>query len=145
MNALARPIARLLPRGAALLLVMTGLMQACSAQSTPDEHVQFVGVSTAASYVRDGMTVVDVRTDGEWADGHLQAAVHMPLSTLDTTLAATDLDRSQPVLLHCKVGGRASRASREFAEAGFSDIRVLKPGGYAELVGAGLPTETARE
>lgn len=145
MNGLARLIAKLLPRGAALLLVITSLMQACSAQTAPSEHVQFVDVSAAASSVRDGMTVVDVRTDGEWADGHLQAAMHMPLSALDDSLAATKLDRSQPVLLHCKTGVRASRASRQFADAGFTDIRVLKPGGYAELAGAGLATESQHE
>nr|MBV6629579.1 rhodanese-like domain-containing protein [Oceanococcus sp. HetDA_MAG_MS8] len=127
-----------------LALVMAGLMvvtQACSGQAAPEASVQFVTVDAAVAAAQDGITVIDVRTDREWAASHLQAAQHLPLSTLDEALPMSDLDRGQPVLLHCKSGGRATRASQQFAQAGFTDIRVLKPGGYAELAAAGLPTE----
>ena len=125
------------------MLAMAGLMaiaQACSGQAAPQSSVQFVTVDAAVATAKDGITVIDVRTDREWAAGHLQSARHLPLSELGELLPASRLDRSQPVLLHCKSGGRATRASRQFEQAGFTDIRVLKPGGYAELADAGLPT-----
>lgn len=131
-----------------IALAMAGLMaviQACSTEAEPVQGVQFVDLETATAAVEAGMTVVDVRTDGEWAAGHLRAAQHLPLSTLDEALPATTLDRSKPVLLYCETGGRATRASRQFVEAGFTDIRVLKPGGYGELAAAGLPTTADRE
>ena len=134
------------PRWTALVMVcLAVVVQACSAQTESEPSVQFVDVQTATAAVEDGMTVVDVRTDREWAAGHLLAARHLPLSTLDQSLPASGLDRDKPVLLHCKSGGRAARASRQFAEAGFTDIRVLKPGGYAELAAVGLPTAPASE
>lgn len=134
------------PRWTALVTAcLMAMVQACSAQTAPEPSVQFVDVQTATAAVEDGMTVVDVRTDREWAAGHLRAARHLPLSTLGQSLPASGLDRDKPVLLHCKTGGRATRASRQFADAGFTDIRVLKPGGYAELAAAGLATVEPRE
>ena len=120
------------------------LLQACAAEQ-PGQPVQFVTVEAAAAAVERGVNVVDVRTEREWAEGHLSAARHMPLSTLDHALPGSELGRDAPLLLHCKTGGRASRASRAFVAAGFTDIRVLKPGGYAELAATGLPTDTGRE
>ena len=122
------------------LLALMGILQSCSAESSSEQPVRFVDVETAVAAVRGGMTVVDVRSDGEWSAGHLQGARHLPLSTLELALPASDLDRGQPVLLHCASGGRAARANRQFTAAGFTDVRVLRPGGYNELSEAGLPT-----
>lgn len=121
------------------------VVQACSAETAPESFVQFVDVQTATAAIEEGVTVVDVRTDSEWAAGHLRAARHLPLSTLDHTLRDSGLDRDKPVLLHCRTGRRATRASSQFSDAGFTDIWVLKPGGYAELVEAGLQTADGSE
>lgn len=147
MNHLNRPARQSARQRIVALAAMLGLvlLQACSDPSPPADSVRDVSALDAATAVREGVTVIDVRTDQEWAEGHLQAALHMPMATLEQSLAASGLDRSEPVLLHCKSGGRATRASRQFAEAGFTDIRVLKPGGFAELAAAGLPTTAPTE
>ena len=143
MIAILKPRSRLIPTLSMVLVL--ALVQACSTESPTEQPVKFVSVESAVAAAKEGMTIVDVRTDSEWNAGHLQAARHLPLSGLDEALPASNLDRTKPVLLHCQSGGRATRASHQFVAAGFSDVRVLKPGGYAELAQAGLPTAPAGE
>lgn len=54
------------------------------------------------------LLVIDVRTPGEYAQGHLEGSVNIPVEELEGRLAEVPADR--PVLLHCRTGIRAERA-----------------------------------
>lgn len=83
--------------------------------------------------------VVDVRTDGEWAGGHLAGAIHVPLG--DGLEAAMDgYDRDRPVYLYCASGARSGRAASILERMGFT--RVVNAGGMSSLAAAGA--EVAR-
>lgn len=64
-----------------------------------------------------GLTVIDVRTPGEYAAGHLPDAVNIPLDRLDTALPVL---RQLPgdLLMVCASGARSERACRSLAEHG---------------------------
>jgi rhodanese-related sulfurtransferase len=79
---------------------------------------------------------VDVRNQGETAQGTIVGATEIPLGALTSTLAA--LDRSAPVVLYCAGGSRSHLASSVLREAGFADVSDLL-GGYAAWEAAGLP------
>ena len=34
----------------------------------------------------DAVLIIDVRTDQEWSNGHLESAIHIPLSEIETKL-----------------------------------------------------------
>ncbi|MGW4806065.1 rhodanese-like domain-containing protein [Kitasatospora sp. NPDC004272] len=53
--------------------------------------------------------VVDVRGEGERADGHIPGSVHLPLAELPHRLAEIPQDR--PVVVHCAGGHRSSIAA----------------------------------
>jgi rhodanese-related sulfurtransferase len=57
---------------------------------------------------KDAITLVDVREDNEWAQGHIAGAIHRPLSRLRETAPA--LPQGKPVVFHCAVGGRSAQA-----------------------------------
>lgn len=61
------------------------------------------------------VTVLDVRRDGEWTQGHLADAVHIPLHEL---LQRMDEVPAGEVWVHCASGYRASIASSLLAAAG---------------------------
>ncbi|MEW2343551.1 rhodanese-like domain-containing protein [Streptomyces griseoaurantiacus] len=63
------------------------------------------------------LTVVDVRTPGEYASGHLPGAHNVPLDHLDAALPAlrAAADRGG-LLLVCASGARSAQASRRLAE-----------------------------
>lgn len=77
--------------------------------------------------------VLDVREPHEWAAGHLPAARHAPLATVDATLAAT-LDPAVPVVTVCAVGGRSAVAAARLRALGVVDVRSLARGmrGWAD-------------
>jgi len=78
--------------------------------------------------------VVDVRTDGEWAGGHLAGAVHVPLGGgFEAAMAGYDRDR--PVYLYCASGARSGRAASILEGMGFT--RVVNAGGFSSLAAAG--------
>ncbi|WP_031487921.1 rhodanese-like domain-containing protein [Streptomyces bicolor] len=64
-----------------------------------------------------GLTVIDVRTPGEYATGHLPDALNIPLDRLGTALPAL---RRLPgeLLMVCASGARSENACRILAEHG---------------------------
>jgi len=94
---------------------------------TPAEAVQLV---------REGAVLLDVREDSEWAAGHAEAAVHMPLGQLDPDR----LPEGHPVVAVCRSGNRAGKAAARLQTQGF-DVHNLA-GGMAAWEQAGLPLVT---
>ena len=80
--------------------------------------------------------IVDVRRPGEWDDGYIDGAHLMPLHQLVSRLA--ELDRTQPVAVHCKGGFRSAIACSLIQRAGFEQVMNLT-GGFDAWRACGLP------
>src|SRR5271157_3806290 len=73
----------------------------------------------ATEYLRNGATVIDVRTPGEFNSGHLSQAVNMPLDELDMLIPSTVRNKDQVLLLHCQTGMRSGMAAKRLVELGY--------------------------
>lgn len=84
--------------------------------------------------------VIDVREPHEFIGelGHMPRAELVPLATIDS--AAKSWDRSQPLLLVCRSGGRSGRAAQLLASMGFQTLYNLA-GGMIAYGSCGLPIE----
>jgi rhodanese-related sulfurtransferase len=82
--------------------------------------------------------LVDVRTPGEYANGHIQGAKLMDWTSGQLLKEMSALDKSKPVLLYCASGRRSNAALGALQEAGFKDVKHLQ-GGMQAWVGAGKP------
>lgn len=72
----------------------------------------------AASLPRDGsVTLLDVRSPGEFAGGHIEGAVNIPLDELRSRLS--ELDAAKPVYVNCFSGMRSYVACRILTGNGF--------------------------
>ena len=89
----------------------------------------------------NGLQIVDVRSPEEWSKGHLPDAVHIPLAALPDRL--NELNRSAPIVLHCKGGSRSSIATSFLQSQGMSSVSNLV-GGYEAWVQSGRSTESPR-
>ncbi|RCG23650.1 DUF2892 domain-containing protein [Streptomyces diacarni] len=87
----------------------------------------------------DELTVIDVRTPGEYASGHLPGAHNVPLDHLDAALdALTAAAARRDLLVVCASGNRAAQAVRRLAEHGL-DAATLTGGTAAwSRLGHGL-------
>ena len=73
-----------------------------------------------------GATLVDVRTADEYALGHLDGAVNVPLDDLRERLGEIPADK--PVVVYCGVGLRGYLASIILKANGYTDVRNLVGG-----------------
>jgi len=69
---------------------------------------------------RAGLLVLDVREPGEWQEGHIEDAMHMPFYTIETRLA--ELDAAQPSAVICGSGQRSAVAAAILQRHGFQRI-----------------------
>lgn len=87
---------------------------------------------------REPIQLVDVREAPEFAAGRLIGAQLLPLSEIEKR--AAEFDRSQPLVLLCRSGKRATQARERLARLGFDNLACLA-GGLAAWEAAGLPVE----
>lgn len=78
----------------------------------------------------ENVLLLDVRTPGEFASGHIPNATLVPVQEIEKALAVIG-DKDRPVVAYCASGGRSSAATRFLREQGFT--RVVNGGGVAGL------------
>jgi rhodanese-related sulfurtransferase len=82
----------------------------------------------------EGLAVLDVREPVEWAHGHIEGAVHVPLMELPNRREEVPGGR---VLVVCRVGARSMQATHYLAQQGFDVVNL--DGGMVDWAGAGRP------
>lgn len=85
-------------------------------------------------------TVLDVRSDGEWAAGHIDGAVHVMGGYLEDRLSEVP-NGDRPVVVVCGSGYRSTVAAGVLERAGFHRV-VSMTGGMDAWRQANLPVET---
>lgn len=72
--------------------------------------------------------IVDVRTSREFAGGHLEGALLIPVQTFQRRLAELEKYKNQPILLYCATGNRSTVASKIILDGGYKDVMNLRYG-----------------
>jgi thioredoxin len=100
---------------------------------SPDEFEQLVAKTPNAQ-------IIDVRTPGEFESGHVAGAVNIDVNGADFEQGIQALDKTKPVFVYCKSGGRSAGAVSAMRSSGF-DVVYEMPGMMAWL-SAGKPVVT---
>jgi rhodanese-related sulfurtransferase len=85
---------------------------------------------------RDGLRLIDVRTDAEISRGKIPQGDPLPLHLLPLRLGGMDKDSA--TVFYCQMGGRSAQAAAFAAANGFTDVYNLQ-GGISAWAQAGLP------
>ena len=123
------------------LLVCLSTSTWADPQQTKETRMKILDADGAVAALQSGVTALDVRSRDEWEDGHLRGATHVPVEAVADTVAEYLADKSAPVLIYCRSGGRATHAAEVMLSQGYTDVRVLRPGGFEDLQAAQLPVE----
>lgn len=67
-----------------------------------------------------GSVLLDVRSEDEYAEGHLKGSVNIPLNKL----AGIDLPKETPLFVYCLSGGRAGRAVTFLTKMGYEAVNI---------------------
>ena len=87
---------------------------------------------------REDAIIIDVREQGEYAQGHIPNARHIPAGELDRRSKEMEKWKDHPVILCCATGARSSSAGNALKKAGFAKVYNLR-GGMMEWQKAGQP------
>ena len=82
----------------------------------------------AHAWVAEGAILLDVRSTGEFAGGHLPNAKNIPIEQLPRRLKEVG-PKDKPVVVYCLSGSRSAMAASQLQAAGF--VRVLNMGPMA--------------
>jgi sulfur-carrier protein adenylyltransferase/sulfurtransferase len=115
-----------------------GIPQA-NAQAQADE-VPEITVQELEGRLRNGskVSVLDVREPHEYEVANIGARL-IPLAELPERLV--ELDRDEPLAVHCKSGGRSARAVKLLKEAGFQNVYNVRGGidAWSEEIDSSVP------
>lgn len=111
---------------AALILQSCGNAQKKSAQTS-------LSASEFAKELKNNADIqlIDVRTPGEFKNGHLENAMNISMGGSDFKNQISMLDKSKPVFVYCLSGGRSRSAAQQLRAIGFENV-VDMPGGMME-------------
>jgi phage shock protein E len=102
------------------------------------QAIELVKKQAATGTKSPALTVLDVRTPKECADGHIAGCVNIDFKDASFKAALNKLDKSQPYLVHCAAGGRSAKTRELMKELGFKKVYHLE-GGYTAWKKAGGP------
>ncbi|MCR4792539.1 MAG: rhodanese-like domain-containing protein [Lachnospiraceae bacterium] len=70
----------------------------------------------------DGHVIVDVRTEEEYAEGHIPGAILIPNESIETTPPEELPDYDQIILIYCRSGNRSKEAAQKLADMGYANV-----------------------
>lgn len=86
-----------------------------------------------------GELVLDVRTPGEFASGHVPGAMNIPVDSIMGK--ASSLKDFETVYIYCRSGGRAAMAVQILESMGLRNLMCVDCGGMPDWDAAGYPSE----
>lgn len=98
--------------------------------------------SVAASALPSEAFVLDVREDDEWAAGHAEGALHIPMSQFVARIGelTEKIEDDRPVYVMCRVGGRSAQVAQYLRGQDIDAVNV--DGGMQDWEAAGRPVVT---
>ena len=82
-----------------------------------------------AQLVKQGATILDVRSKGEYAGGHIKGSINISVDTLSNNLSK--LKKDKPIITCCASGMRSASAKSILKSNGFTE--VYNGGGWSSL------------
>jgi len=72
--------------------------------------------------IQNGALLVDVRSEEEFAEGHLDGAINIEWDQTDALIAAIGPDKQRQVVFYCRSGNRVGKSITALQARGYSQI-----------------------
>jgi len=120
-----------------IALVALGLVMV--APRLMGQDVAEVNVQQAQSLSQQGVLLLDVREESEYAALHAPQAKLIPLGDVSSRLNELEAYKDKPIVVVCRSGRRSAKAVAILKEAGFTQVSNVQ-GGMIAWEQAGLAT-----
>lgn len=78
-------------------------------------------IQRARELLGRGALILDVRSPAEFASGHVEGAVNIPVDVLSSRLSQVG-PTTRPVVLYCRSGARSASAASMLRQAGYTEV-----------------------
>jgi phage shock protein E len=68
---------------------------------------------------------IDVRSAGEYAQGHVAGATLIPHDEIEAGIQDLQVEKDTPILLYCRSGNRAGKAQKRLEALGYTNVTNL--------------------
>lgn len=96
-------------------------------ESTKNEKGTYMQITAQeAKEIMDtetGYVILDVRTESEYAEGHIKGAVLIPDTEIGKRAEKELTDKEQLILVYCRSGRRSKNAAEELANLGYTNVK----------------------
>jgi rhodanese-related sulfurtransferase len=117
------------------LIASALLLAGCSSSSSATD----LSVTEFSAKVAEaGVITLDVRTPGEFAEGHIEGAQLIDFQSGNFENEISSLDKNATYAVYCRSGNRSGQAVKVMHDAGFHNVYNLN-GGVIDWANAGLP------
>lgn len=72
----------------------------------------------------EGAVLVDVRTAGEYRQGHIPGSINIPLDQIESITGRVP-KKDTPLFVHCLSGGRSSQAVSQLKRMGYTEVKNI--------------------
>lgn len=110
-----------------------------TAQPAPRGIIHVSAMQAAPLVASNGVTILDVRTPGEFAGGHIAGATNLDFLAGGFVDKVARLDREKTYLVHCATGKRSTNCLPQLEKLGFKRL-VHLDGGFKAWQAAGNPS-----
>lgn len=119
------------------ILFISLLFISCKGQT--EKAIQTIDVKAFAQKLQTTKNpqLLDVRTPQEYAVEHIGDATNVNWNATSFVLEVEKYDKTKPVFVYCKVGGRSAQAADKLAQLGFTTIYNLD-GGMMKWYASGM-------
>jgi rhodanese-related sulfurtransferase len=122
----------------AALVVIVGLLIGTVVAPGARRVRKLSATDTTRLINQEDAVVLDVRGDGEYRDGHIINAVHIPMTTLKDQLEKLEKYRERPIITVCRTGQQSATACNTLIKGGYQNVYNLQ-GGILAWENANLP------
>jgi phage shock protein E len=97
-------------------------------------RLTLVSPQKAREWLDKGASVIDLRSEDEFKEGHLPGAVGVPLDQLRDASGWLATNKEQPLLLHSQTGIRSGMGKAMLRKMGYPNVFNLGSYGRAERI-----------
>jgi thioredoxin len=110
------------------LLLLSFLFISCHGQTSNSVNTIDAKLFAEKLKTNENPQLLDVRTPEEYSVEHIGNAKNVNWNGDDFVAKVNSYDKTKPIFVYCKVGGRSAQAANKLAELGFKEIYNLNGG-----------------
>lgn len=107
-----------------LIIIMLVSLAACDSSSNSKEEYTKLTAEEAKTRIdsSDDVIIVDVRTNNEYMEEHIEGAILIPNETIKDSMPEQLPDLDAEILVYCRSGNRSHQASNKLIDMGYTNI-----------------------